>query len=211
MWLILVFILTQVNWFVSILPWGMHEMGYFIYVMAITLTILALYWLQQNKMPPMKRNGLMYWYWMLPVAIGLIILSAYANLEDGKLTFWNYIPLINPLDEAGLFSIAALILMQKGFVQKIRKATEVDYWIIRGLLVSIILLSAFWFNGILIRAVADFAGLSWNYAVLYDSRLIQTVLSISWALAALLCIVIAAMKKVVSGGLWGQYFRMCYR
>ncbi|MFW0927833.1 MAG: DUF2339 domain-containing protein [Providencia rettgeri] len=195
LWLILVFILTQVNWFVSILPWGMHEMGYFIYVMAITLTILALYWLQQNKMPPMKRNGLMYWYWMLPVAIGLIILSAYANLEDGKLTFWNYIPLINPLDEAGLFSIAALILMQKGFVQKIRKATEVDYWIIRGLLVSIILLSAFWFNGILIRAVADFAGLSWNYAVLYDSRLIQTVLSISWALAALLCIVIAAMKK----------------
>ncbi|MEX6225736.1 hypothetical protein AB6F55_13500 [Providencia hangzhouensis] len=45
--------------------------------------------------------------------------------------------------------------------------------------------------------------------MLYDSRLIQTVLSISWALAALLCIVIAAMKKVVSGGLWGPSIFAC--
>ncbi|MEY0974904.1 DUF2339 domain-containing protein [Providencia rettgeri] len=195
LWLILAFITTQVNWFVSILPWGMHEMGYFIYVMAITLTVIVLYWLQQNRMPPMKRNGLIYWYSMTPVAIGLIILSGYANLEDGKLTFWNYIPLINPLDEAGLFSIATLVLIRKGLSQKIRKVTAVNFWVLRSLLVVTIALSAYWFNGILIRAIADFAELNWSYDTLYDSRLVQTVLSISWALAALACIIIASIKK----------------
>lgn len=195
LWLILAFIATQVNWFVSILPWGMHEMGYFIYVMAITLTVIVLYWLQQNRMPPMKRNGLIYWYAMLPVAVSLIVLSGYANLEDGKLTFWNYIPLINPLDEAGLFSILALVLMRRGFAQKIRKVSNLNFWLLRCLLIVIIALSAYWFNGILIRAIADFAGLNWHYDTLYESRLVQTVLSISWALAALACIIIAAIKK----------------
>lgn len=196
LWLILAFIATQVNWFVSILPWGMqHELGYFIYVMAITLTILVLYWLQHNRMPPMKRNGLIYWYSLLPIIAGLIVLSGYANLEDGKLTFWNYIPLINPLDEAGLFSIAAIVLVRKGFMQKLRKVTEIDFWIIRMLMVAIIVLAGLWFNGILIRATADFAGLNWHYKTLFDSRLVQTVLSISWALAALVCAVISATKK----------------
>lgn len=194
-WLILLFIATQVNWFVVILPWGMQELGYFIYVIAITLTTLALYWLQKNRMAPMIRNGLIYWYSYLPVIAVLIVLSYCANLEDGKLTFWNYIPVINPLDEAGLFSIATIILMRRGFVQKIKKATEYDLWISRGLMVTAIGLSVLWFNGILIRATADFANISWNLDALYDSRIIQTVLSISWALAALFCMVIAAIKK----------------
>ncbi len=63
------------------------------------------------------------------------------------------------------------------------------------MLVVTIALSAYWFNGILIRAIADFAELNWNYDTLYDSRLVQTVLSISWALAALVCIIIASIKK----------------
>lgn len=73
--------------------------------------------------------------------------------------------------------------------------TVANFWILRSLLVAIIALSAYWFNGILIRAIADFAELNWNYDTLYDSRLLQTVLSISWALAALACITIAAIKK----------------
>ena len=161
-WLILAFIATQVNWFVAILPWGMHELGYFIYIMAITLTTLVLYWLQQNRFAPMKRNGLIYWYSFLPVVAGLIILSSCANLEDGKLTFWNYIPLINPLDEAGLFSIATLFLIRKGFMQKLKKVSDYDLWIIHGLLIAAVALCAFWFNGILLRAVCDLADFRWN-------------------------------------------------
>ncbi|HGN1705275.1 TPA: DUF2339 domain-containing protein [Providencia rettgeri] len=209
LWLILAFIATQVNWVVSILPWGMNELGYYIYVMAIALTILVLYWIQQNRMPPMKRNGITYWYCMLPVAVGLIILSYYANLEDGKLAFWNYIPLINPLDEAGLFSIAALTLLRRGLAQKIRKVTVINFWVMRGLLIAIIMLSAYWFNGILIRATADFAGLTWNYGILYGSHLVQTVLSISWALAALTCIILAAMKKSRSWWFFGAGIFAC--
>lgn len=45
----------------------------------------------------MKRNGIIYWYSFLPVIVVLIGLSFIANFEDGKLTFWNYVPLINPL------------------------------------------------------------------------------------------------------------------
>lgn len=69
----------------------------------------------------MKRNGIIYWYSFLPVILVLIVLSFVANLEDGKLTFWDYVPLINPLDEAGLFSIASLLLMRRGLVQKLKK------------------------------------------------------------------------------------------
>ncbi len=39
---------------------------------------------------------------------------------------------------------------------------------------------------------------------------VQTVLSISWALAALVCIIIASIKKIEFGGLWGLVFCLCY-
>ncbi|EPU3839319.1 DUF2339 domain-containing protein [Providencia stuartii] len=194
-WLILAFIATQVNWFVAILPWGMNELGYFIYVMAITLTILVMYWLQSQKMPPMKRNGIIYWYSFLPVIVVLIGLSFIANFEDGKLTFWNYVPLINPLDEAGLFSIASLLLMRRGLIQKLKKIREFDLWIIRGLGFSAIVLSGVWFNGIIIRIISDFAEINWNVDALFNSRLVQTVLSISWSLVALGFMIFASIKQ----------------
>ncbi|MFY3769265.1 hypothetical protein AHYW_002755 [Providencia manganoxydans] len=194
-WLILAFIATQVNWFVAILPWGMNEFGYFIYVMAITLTTLVLYWLQNQKMAPMKRNGMIYWYAFLPVTVILIWLSFMANLEDGKLTFWNYIPLINPLDEAGLFSIASLLLMRRGLVLKLKRISEFDLFVIRGLGFSAVILSGLWFNGIILRAVADFSEINWAFDALFDSRLVQTVLSISWSLAALGFMIFAALKQ----------------
>ncbi|EKT62167.1 DUF2339 domain-containing protein [Providencia burhodogranariea] len=194
-WLILTFIAAQVNWFVEILPWGMTELGYFIYVMAITLTILIMYWLQIQKMPPMKRNGMIYWYSFLPVIIVLIGLSFVANFEDGKLTFWNYIPLINPLDEAGLFSIASLLLIRRGIVQKVKKVTQLDLFIFRGLDFSVIALSALWFNGIILRALSDLANINWEFGSLFDSRLVQTVLSISWSLVALGFMVFASIKQ----------------
>lgn len=208
-WLILAFIATQVNWFVAILPWGMNELGYFIYVMAITLTTLVLYWLQSQKLPPMKRNGMIYWYAFLPVTVVLIWLSFIANLEDGKLTFWNYIPLINPLDEAGLFSIASLLLMRRGLIQKLKRISEFDLFVIRGLGLSAVILSGLWFNGIILRAVADFSEISWNFDTLFDSRLIQTVLSISWSLVALGFMVFAALKHNRASWLIGAGIFAC--
>lgn len=62
-------------------------------------------------------------------------------------------------------------------------------------MVVIIGLAIFWYNGIILRATADFADIPWNKNILFDSRLVQTVLSISWAIAALFCMVIAAVKK----------------
>ncbi|MCW2255216.1 putative membrane protein [Providencia alcalifaciens] len=194
-WLILTFIAAQVNWFVAILPWGIRELGYFIYVMTITLAILVMYWLQIQKCPPMKRNGMIYWYSFLPIIIILIGLSFIANLEDGKLTFWNYIPLINPLDEAGLFSIASLFLMRRALVQKLKRVTQFDLIVIRGLSFSGIVLSALWFNGIILRALSDFAGIHWVFDALFDSRLVQTVLSISWSIVALGFMLFAGVKQ----------------
>lgn len=195
LWLIIGFGATQVNWFVANLPWGMHELGYFIYIMSITLVVLILYWLQHNKFVPMRRKGLLYWYSLLPLMAVLVVLSYWSNFEDGKLTFWSYVPLVNPLDEAGLFSIAALLLMRKGFIEKLRKITPIEIGVVKGLMVVIIGLAIFWYNGIILRATADFANIPWNENILFDSRLVQTVLSISWAIAALFCMVIAAVKK----------------
>nr|ELR5143295.1 DUF2339 domain-containing protein [Providencia stuartii] len=208
-WLIIAFIAAQVNWFVAILPWGMNELGYFIYVMTITLTTLVLYWLQSQKMPPMKRNGIIYWYSFLPVILVLIVLSFVANLEDGKLTFWNYVPLINPLDEAGLFSIASLLLMRRGLVQKLKKIRVFDLWVIRGLSLAAIVLSILWFNGIMLRAISDFAEINWNAQALFDSRLVQTILSISWSLAALAFMIFASLKQNRLSWLFGAGIFAC--
>ncbi|HHR5807918.1 TPA: DUF2339 domain-containing protein [Providencia alcalifaciens] len=195
LWLIIGFVATQVHWFVVNLPWGMHELGYFIYIMSMTLLVLVLYWLQHNKFVPMRRKGLLYWYSILPLMAVLVVLSSWSNLEDGKLTFWSYVPLVNPLDEAGLFSIAALLLMRKGFMEKLRKVTPLETGVLNGLMVVIIGLTLLWYNGIILRATADFANITWNRYILFDSRLVQTVLSISWGIAALVCMVIAAVKK----------------
>lgn len=208
-WLILTFIAAQVNWFVTILPWGIRELGYFIYVMTITLAILVMYWLQIQKIPPMKRNGMIYWYSFLPIIMVLIGLSFVANLEDGKLTFWNYIPLINPLDEAGLFSIASLFLMRRALVQKLKRITQFDLIVIRGLGFSGIVLSALWFNGIILRALSDFAGIHWGFDALLDSRLVQTVLSISWSILALGFMIFAGVKQNRISWLFGAGIFTC--
>lgn len=208
-WLILIFIAAQVNWFVTILPWGIQELGYFIYIMTITLAILVMYWLQIQKMPPMKRNGMIYWYSFLPVMVVLTGLSFIANLEDGKLTFWNYIPLINPLDEAGLFSIASLFLMRRALVQKLKRITQFDLIVIRGLDFSGIALSALWLNGIILRALSDFAEIHWGFDALFDSRLVQTVLSISWSILALGFMIFANVKQNRLSWLFGAGIFTC--
>lgn len=194
-WLILIFIATEVNWFVTILPWGMTELGYFIYIMSITLVILTLYGLQSQKIVPMKRNAMTYWYNSLPMAGVLICISIIANFNDGKLTFWNYIPLINPLDEGGLFSIASILLIKRGITQKLKRVTELHLLIIRGLGLAAIILSILWFNGILLRALSDYADINWDFDALFTSRLVQTILSISWSVIALGFMIFAGMKQ----------------
>ncbi|MDR5650637.1 DUF2339 domain-containing protein, partial [Staphylococcus nepalensis] len=46
-----------------------------------------------------------------------------------------------------------------------------------------------------IRIISDFAEINWNVDALFNSRLVQTVLSISWSLVALGFMIFASIKQ----------------
>ncbi len=194
-WLILCLLATEIHFYVSLLPWGMTEWSFFIYIMGIVLVIFVLYWLQKSAINPMVRYKKLYWYSTLPLVALMVILSLEGNLLDGKLTFWYYIPLINPLDEAGLFSIAALVYVTRCIKALSRRPNERDQLIIKSLSAAIIVLSVCWFNGIILRALVDFEDIRWSVSSIMDSKLIQTTLSIVWTIVALIIMIFAHNRQ----------------
>lgn len=194
-WLILCFLAVEISWFISLLPWGMTEWGYFIYIMAMVAIILILYWLQGSCINPMVLHKKLYWLATLPLIVLMIGCSLAGNLLDGKLTFWIYIPLLNPLDEAGLFSIVALICATRCIRRLKNLSSKTRKILVNGLNLAIITLSVCWFNGVLLRGLVDYLDLYWSLTSILDSRFIQTTLSIVWTLVALIIMIMAHNKQ----------------
>ncbi|OBU11390.1 DUF2339 domain-containing protein [Morganella psychrotolerans] len=190
LWTLIGLLLAEVLWVDNRLPWGMDEWIYFINLLAICGIIFTLYILQHLPLPPMDKHAGLYWQCLYPLVVILVIMLISGNIQDGQLSLWTYIPLLNPLDEAGLFGIAALWSLRNALIRtrpKVRYRADIVRWL--GF--TVIALGIWWANGILIRALAFVDGTAWTSQALIQSRFIQTTLAIIWALTAVILMISA--------------------
>src|SRR4030095_132117 len=60
--------------------------------------------------------------------------------------------------------------------------------------VPILAALVWWINGLLLRTLAQAGGVSWSADALWNSAFIQTSMAIAWAVAALVCMALAARR-----------------
>ena len=193
LWTVIGLVAAEVLWAERQLPWGMEEWAYFIAMLAACGVFFVLYAMQRLRWPPMDNHAALYWQSAYPLAVLLGLALFAGNMQDGQLSLWQYVPLLNPLDEAGLFGLAALWCLRDALIRttpKVRFRADVVY----GLGIAVAALGLWWANGILIRALAFADGTAWTTAALLQSRLIQTTLAIVWALTAVILMTTATRR-----------------
>lgn len=117
-----------------------------------------------------------------PLLLLLVAFLVFGNLVDGNVRELSlYIPLINPLELAALAALLALVAWQRQVI------TSLNMPLLLGPL-RLLVLSGFafwWGNGILLRVLAEIGPIDWNSDALWDSRLVQTSIALTWTILAL--------------------------
>jgi uncharacterized membrane protein len=121
----------------------------------------------------------------MPALIIGSVLLVEANLLDGRMPGWPYIPLINPIEEAAAFALLMGAYWRRrvvAFEPSAGPPIAVACWA----------LVVWWGNGLLLRTLASVGGVSWTPEALWASAFIQTSIAIAWTIAALVCMALAA-------------------
>jgi uncharacterized membrane protein len=195
-WLTLAVCGTEVAWRIEDLPWGWSTLRPVLALSALGLAIL-LPWLLKRYPWPVAENPRVYWLWglapVLPLSVWALLRG---NGADGQLPSWQYLPLINPLEEAAALALLMLCVWR---LQVVRLYPQ---WR-RATMLVLVILTAWWFNGALVRALAVYGDIPWDFYWLWESRLIQTTLAIVWTCVALLAMVLAQRRASRSSWIGG--------
>ena len=125
-----------------------------------------------------------------PIAVVLVLWSLGVNVaSDGDPLPLPYVPLFNPLD----ITVALALLALAAWALRLRREDVGGQgsWH-PGLLAALLALLAFaWINGIALRTIHFWFDVPFTLRGLWQSRLVQAVLSLLWSLLALATMVLA--------------------
>lgn len=123
-----------------------------------------------------------------------ILLVAIWNLtQNGLMSPLPYLPLLNPLDLTTGFSLllGLEVFRELSADDDMKRAKWFDKvpWVTS--------LSAYaWFNLMLLRSVAAYGDIHYQFDTLFDSHFVQTLLSLVWSATALILMRLAAQRKL---------------
>ncbi len=134
-----------------------------------------------------------------PVAAYLLAWCFISNLlSSGNAAPLPYLPLVNPLELGQWMVMAALLLWWRALPEKsnvrVNPGTAQKIGAVMGLALI---------TGMVLRSCHHFAGVAWNSSALFDSRLTQAALSITWAALGVLTMLLGnrrASRTVWAGG-----------
>jgi uncharacterized membrane protein len=167
---------------------------------AAMVTPLAMLWLLPRLVTrvawPFGKNRDAYTFWVgAGLAVYLMVWSIAANLRStGDFAPLAYCPLLNPLD---LGQVCVLLASYRywRFVRGLRPAvgwSRSD----RGGLSALGAVTFLWLNAILLRTLHQWFGVPFGWDALLASTLVQTALSIFWALLAFSTMLVAARSRL---------------
>jgi len=112
-----------------------------------------------------------------------------------------YVPFVNPVDLTIGFVAATLL----AWARRLRaEHASFDQTVPRGMLIAIAMAFAFlWLNAIALRTLHHWFGIDWSFRALWETTLVQAVLSLLWTLIALAAMVIANRARARSGWVVG--------
>lgn len=197
-WMILLAAGAELYWFVDALPWGMNAWRSGLLMAACGIVILLVLSAIRRAVWPFRiwpdLYGILALLPLLAVLTGLLIL---ANLQDARVVNMLYLPLVNPLEVGAAFALMGLWAWTRfGQSYLSRYAPRAATQLLLGL-------SFWWLNGILLRALANYAGVGWNIEELWHSRLIQTTFALFWMLVALVVMLMANRRAARREWLYG--------
>lgn len=186
------FLFTEIIWLIDVtyLYMSLHFASV---IFVISLFIVISYVLAM-KVNWIKEYQNSYWVVTLPI-LGLLALSLiFANFNDGTESGIKFIPLFNLMDLMGIVGI----WVGYKFISVIKQSPKYQLLLKNNLpLVNYIIpaMIFWWANGILLRGLAFATDIDWSSYAIINSKVIQTVLAIIWAITALVTMVMATRKK----------------
>jgi uncharacterized membrane protein len=127
------------------------------------------------------------------VALYLGVWSLYADESVGSSAPLPYLPLLNPLDLAQSFVLLTLVRYWR-FLKAVR--SEGFARLNKGIPIPALCALAFlWLNAVLLRTLHHWLGIPFVVDTMLESTLVQTSLSIFWAVLALAAMLAATRKK----------------
>ncbi|ODQ05272.1 MULTISPECIES: DUF2339 domain-containing protein [Enterobacterales] len=173
-------------------------------IFAISLFI-AISYLLAMKINWIKEYQNAYWIVTLPI-LGLLALSLiFANFNAGTESGVKFIPLFNLMDLMGIVGI----WVGYKFISLIKQSPKYQALLKNNVAIFNYIIPAaifWWANGILLRGLVFATDIDWSSYAIINSKVIQTVLAIVWAITALVTMVMATRKKsrsqwFIGGGL----------
>jgi uncharacterized membrane protein len=180
--------------------------GSWSYYLPAWVMMLAIVWvIRQTRIGAWPTHPLADWYRHLVIPLGVawsVSLVAVWNLtQDGLMPPLPYLPLLNPLDLTSGFSLflgieACRLLREKG------TGCELPAWVAQAPWFAA-LLSYAWFNLMLLRSVAIYMDIPYQFGHLFDSQFVQTLLSLVWSGTALILMRVAAQRVLPKAWMLG--------
>ena len=136
------------------------------------------------------------WYRCVLIPLGAvwsIFLVLVWNLtQNGQMAPLPYVPILNPLDLTSGFSLLLGVEAFRLLREEVTEAKQPS-WLAR--LPWIAALASYgWFNLMLLRSMAVYLGIPYHTETLFDSQLVQTLLSLVWSGTALILMRVAAQR-----------------
>lgn len=188
-WMVLLAFGAELYWFVDTLPWGRGAWSSGLLMAACGVVILlTLAGIRRGIWPFRVWPELYGTLGLAPLVPVLVILLVMANVQDARVIHMLYLPLINPLEEGAAFALLGLFAWVRYCTPHLARYLP---WVPRVVPMLLLALSFWWINGVLLRALANYAGVDWNVDALWHSRLIQTTFALFWMLGALVVMLLA--------------------
>ncbi len=180
-WLLTFLVTWELAWLVGRLVQGAGTWSQIIWGLLPALSLQLLMAIAPRLRWPVKKHQPLYltvganlvavylWFWILFVNVA----------TAGDASPLPYVPILNPLDVA----LGFIFLILLGWQRTLRRSTP-EFWERNsGFMYSVFAASLFlWLNAMLFRGVHHLGAVPFDWAALFDSVLVQALLSILWSL-----------------------------
>lgn len=186
------FLFAEIIWLMDVTY--LYVSLHFASVIFVISLFIVISYLLAMKVNWIKEYQNTYWVVTLPV-LGLLALSLiFANFNDGTESGVKFIPLFNLMDLMGVIGI----WVGYKFISVIKQSPKYQLLLKNNLPIFNYIIPAmifWWANGILLRGLVFATDIDWSSYAIINSKVIQTVLAIIWAITALVTMVMATRRK----------------
>lgn len=186
------FLFAEIIWLMDVTY--LYVSLHFASVIFVISLFIVISYLLAMKVNWIKEYQNTYWVVTLPV-LGLLALSLiFANFNDGTESGIKFIPLLNLMDLMGVIGI----WVGYKFISVIKQSPKYQLLLKNNLPIFNYIIPAmifWWANGILLRGLVFATDIDWSSYAIINSKVIQTVLAIIWAITALVTMVMATRRK----------------